>query len=102
MSSLTIYLYSAAVAVICALIAFSKNNRKNGWKKTRVTLAGAMEDLYGEIGRGTELNRPAAATVYVNTMEFTSQLVRLRGALGSSNPITTNPVTTQSEAFGSR
>ncbi len=92
MTSQTIYLYSSAVTMIGVLVAFSKNNRKNGWKKSRTTLVEALHELYSDLGLTTDLSNPPTGPLLVNSADFTSQLLSLRGALGVSKPISSNPV----------
>jgi hypothetical protein len=82
------------------LTAFAVHNRKSGWKKSRVTLAEALNDLYADLGLSVE---PAAAEpheaerhhlvtsrreeVLVDPNDFSDQLIRLQLALGESTAV---------------
>ena len=97
MNSQTIYLYSSAVAMIAVLIGFSRNNRKSGWKKTRTTLAGALRELYADLGLDVGSSERVPAPSPINSTDFTLQLLNLRGALGASNPIAATPAAARQE-----
>jgi hypothetical protein len=92
MNSLTIWLYVASGLVIGLLIAFAAHNRKVGWKRSRATLAEALDDLYADLGLSVKLvetERHHVVTtrredVSVDPTDFSDQLIRLKRALGSS------------------
>ena len=95
MSSLTLYLYISSGVVIGLLAAFAAHNRKVGWKKSRTTLAEALDDFYEDLGLGTpvagmEPQQPfiTRKLVQVDPADFSSQLIRLKGALGDSTAVT--------------
>jgi hypothetical protein len=101
MNSLTICLYVTAGLVVGLLAAFAVHNRKVGWKKSRTTLAEALDDLYADLGLSDELmagpgrveQHPARRhhwvtsrheEILVDPNDFSDQLIRLKMALGES------------------
>jgi hypothetical protein len=98
MSSELILIYASATALIALMVAFASHNRKTGWKKSRPTLLEALNDLYADLGVGSE--SPAAslpapvANAGPQDTDFSLQLLKLRGALGS---VSTSPQLTTHE-----
>ncbi len=90
MTSLTLCLYVAAGAVIGMLTAFGLHNRRVGWKKSRTTLAEALDDLYADLGLSvakaevapTHFISPRREELPVDAADFSDQLLRLKIALG--------------------
>jgi hypothetical protein len=92
MFSLTLVLYLASAAVIGVVAAFAAHNRKTGWKKSRMTLAEAVDCFYADLGLAAESTPPSPVRlVHVSEIpaaldpgEFSFQLMNLRSALGDS------------------
>jgi hypothetical protein len=91
MTSLTLCFYVAAGAVIGMLTAFAVHNRRVGWRKSRTTLAEALDDLYADLGLSvgpgveqahTHLVAARREEVPVDPADFSDQLLRLKIALG--------------------
>jgi hypothetical protein len=96
MNSLTIWLYVSSGVVIGLLSAFAIHNRRVGWKKSRTTLAEAMDDLYADLGLSVEPAQEAERNYIVmprrvetggDPSDFSDQLVRLTKALGESTSV---------------
>jgi hypothetical protein len=81
-------IYASATALAALMVAFSAHNRKIGWKKARPTMLEALNDLYADLGVERSLSSLPSAliTSAVPDADFSLQLLKLRGALGSSNP----------------
>jgi hypothetical protein len=92
MNSLTLWLYIASGVVIGLLAAFAAHNRRVGWKKTRTTLAEALDGLYADLGLSVEPgdSEPGRMTITrrtetaVDPADFSEQLTRLMKALGEA------------------
>jgi hypothetical protein len=99
MSSEMILIYASATALIALMVAFASHNRKTGWKKSRPTLLEALNDLYADLGVGSESPASSLSAPVVNAgprdTDFSLQLVKLRGALGN---MSTSPQLTPREA----
>lgn len=102
MNSLTICLYVASGLVIGLLTAFAAHNRKVGWKKSRTSLAEALDDLYADLGLSVEpveeerrhLVTAQRRVELVDPNDFSDQLIRLKLALGASASTGANEVKT--------
>jgi hypothetical protein len=103
MNSLTIWLYASSVVVIGLLAAFAAHNRRVGWKKSRITLAEALDDLYADLGlsvepqQEVERNHVISAQrvgVAVDPTDFSDQLICLSKALGEAASVTPNEAKT--------
>ena len=101
MNSLTIWLYVSSGVVVGLLSAFAIHNRRVGWKKSRTTLAEAMDDLYLDLGlsveppQETERNytiTPRRVEAGGDPSDFSDQLLRLTKALGESTSV--KPIST--------
>jgi hypothetical protein len=99
MNSLTIWLYVASGVVIGLLSAFAIHNRRSGWKKSRTTLAEALDDLYADLGLSVDLpQEPERSHLMVARREetpvdpsdFSDQLIRLTKALGEAATVKPN------------
>jgi hypothetical protein len=96
MTLLTLYLYICSGLTIGLLTAFSVHNRKSGWKKSRTTLAEALECFYSDFGLGEVEPEHARSRQYsvrqtaspVDAGDFTLQLINLKNALGDSTKVT--------------
>lgn len=83
-------IYASGAGLIILMFAFAAHNKKTGWKKIRPTLLEAIHDLYFDLGAQPEITK-AAPVIHADSpdLEFSTQLLRLRGALGNSNVIAT-------------
>jgi hypothetical protein len=91
MTSEWIPIYAGATSLIALMVAFSAHNRKIGWKRSRPTLIEALNDLYADLGVGSDATPSAAPVVMrpaVSDVDFSLQLLKLRGALGESSRFT--------------
>ena len=102
MTANIIPIYGASVLSIGMLALFARQNRKSGWKRERSTFAQAMSSLYKDFGIELEeapTPRPESSVPPVwapvrpsETIDFSAQLLKLRGALGSAGaPVTNAP-----------
>lgn len=93
MTSLTIWLYASSGAVIGLLSVFAIHNQRVGWKKSRTTLAEALNDFYSDLGLGVEQSHETERAhiitarrveAHVDPIDFSDQLIRLTEALGGA------------------
>ena len=92
MHSLTPVIYLTAGMAIGILGLFAAHNRREGWRKTRTTLADALDDLYADLGLLPEAANapnknvvvPAQPRTVVDPGEFSFQLMNLDQALRES------------------
>lgn len=85
MTSEWIPIYAGATSLIALMVAFSAHNRKIGWKRSRPTLIEALNDLYADLGVADATQSAAAPVTLrpaVSDVDFSNQLLKLRGALG--------------------
>jgi hypothetical protein len=99
MNSLTIWLYVSSAVVIALLSAFAIHNRRVGWKRSRTTLAEALDDLYADLGLGVKPAEKVEGShmvthrhieAAVDPGDFSDQLIRLTQALGETTSLTPN------------
>ena len=109
MSSLTIWLYVSSGLVIGLLSAFAIHNRRVGWKKSRTTLAEALDDLYADLGLAIEPSQEIepSHTIVTKRVEsagdasdFSDQLIRLTKALGEASVKPGEAVTAEKKVRG--
>jgi hypothetical protein len=85
----------ASVTVIGMMGVFARQNRKEGWVKTRKTLIDALRQARRDLLTIPEAAATSSAVAYaglpIDPTEFSSQLNRLQGSLERANqPVVTN------------
>ncbi len=93
MTGTLIPIYGCAALIITVLGVFARQNRKSGWTRKRPNMVEALEEFYSDLGFVERQAEPLPAAEWKavtpdESISFSAQMLKLRGALGTSTPVT--------------